>query len=184
MNFRNASYPKRFVAFFIDWYISSLFASIPVVVIQSIQGKDLIILNRLDDLTLPYAWTAGSLSLIIYMLYYCVMPLHTVKNQQIGQTFGRQLMKIRLTTIDGSPLSFKYLFIRDFICVLLLQGYLTSSNIYILSLIQMTTHSFIVPYFQSFYYATVILSLLMLLIGKKKQMLHDTLSKTRMIEAS
>ncbi len=182
MNYKKASYFKRFIAFLIDWYASSLLASIPVIVMQSIQAKDLVILNRLDDLTLANAWIGGILALLIYTVYYCVIPYKARNNRMIGQTPGRQLMKIQLTTINGSTLTFKKLFIRDFVCVLLLQGYLTSSNIYIMSLIQMTANLYVVPYFQSFYYAVIAISLLMLLISKKKQTFHDLLSRTQMIE--
>ncbi|MFZ7132574.1 MAG: RDD family protein [Eubacteriales bacterium] len=175
---------KRFIAFFIDWYISSLFASIPVIVMQSIQARDLVIINRLDNLSLPYAWMGGILALAVYTAYYCIIPILRRKNWELGQTPGRQLMKIKLIKTDGSSLELKNLLIRDFLCVLLLQGYLTSSNIYIMSLIQITANLYIVPYFQSFYYVTVTVSLLMMLFSKKRQMLHDFLSKIEMIEIS
>ncbi len=184
MNYKKAAYIKRFAAFFIDWYIASLFASIPVIIIQSLQAGELVILNSLEGLSLPLSWIAGILALILYALYYCVLPCREGKTRKIGQTFGRQLMKIQLVKTDNSPLSYKNLLIRDFICVLLLEGYLTSTNIYIMSLIQKTTGTYVVPYFQSFYYVTAALSLLMLLLGRKNQMLHDLISKTSMIEVS
>lgn len=184
MNHKRASYLKRFTAFIIDWYFSTLFACIPVIIMQSIQARDLSIVNRLDNLNLSYAWIGGILALVLYTVYYCIIPCKEGTNRKIGQTLGRFIMKIQLTTIDSSPLTFKKLFIRDFLCVLILQGYLTSSNIYIMSLVQMTTKLYVVPYFQSFYYVVIAISLLMLFAGKKKQMLHDLLSKTQMIEVT
>ncbi|MGB8454585.1 MAG: RDD family protein [Anaerocolumna sp.] len=184
MKHKKAVYIKRFAAFFIDWYIASLFASIPVIMIQSLQAGELVIINSLEGLTLPLSWTAGVLALLFYALYYCVLPCRAGKTRKIGQTFGRQLMKIQLVKRDNSPLSYKNLLIRDFICVLLLEGYLTSTNIYIMSLIQKTTGTYVVPYFQSIYYVTAALSLLMLLLGKRNQMLHDLISKTIMVEVN
>ncbi|MGB4661030.1 MAG: RDD family protein [Mobilitalea sp.] len=183
MELTKASIIKRFIAFFIDWYLSSLLAGIPVVIMQSIQAKDLIILNRLDDLTLTNAWIGGLLALTVYTLYYCFLPCKEGSNRKLGQTFGRQLMKIQLVKTDGSALTFTNLLIRDILGVLLLEGYLTSANIYIMSLIQMTTNSYVVPYFQAFYYATVTISLVLYFIRKKKQMLHDIISRTRMVES-
>ena len=64
----NAPALKRFLAFLIDWYLSSLFGSIPVIIVQSSAQKDLILLNQLDGLSLPLAWTACIAALFCHFL--------------------------------------------------------------------------------------------------------------------
>lgn len=170
-------YLKRAVAFIIDWYVSTFFAAIPVFVLQSINQRDLVILNRVDTLSFPQAIAATIMALIIYTLYFCVIPLN--RKDRNGQTFGRRLLKLDLIKTDGTELSFKDLFIRDFIGVLLLQGNITTVNIYLMSIIQTLTAVDIIAYYQSFYFIVLAISFVLLLI--KKQTLHDIMSRTRMI---
>ncbi len=178
MENKTASILNRFVAFIIDWYLSSLAAAIPVIILQSVQAKDFVLINRLDGLSAGNAWIACILAITIYILYYCVLPVKTWGQLQAGQTPGRKLMKIRLIKTDDSSPVFRDLLLRDFVGVLLLQGYITSASLYIISLIQISTGSYIVPYVQVFYYATVLISLILYMISKKKYLLHDLLSKT------
>ncbi len=182
----HAGYLKRFAAFFTDWYLASLLAAIPVIIMQSIYGKDLIILNSLEDIPLSYAWTGGILALTVYAFYYCVFPLiparkDTPGKRKEGQTPGRWLFHIQVTSCNDTPLTIRQLLLRDFVGFLLLQGYLTSANIYILILVQRTFDIYIIPYVQSIYYITSAISLVLLLFGKKKQMLHDKIGNCRMI---
>ena len=100
-------YLRRITAFLIDWYFSSLFAMIPVIVFQSINGKDLVLLNRIDTLTQPQAIIATILALVIYTLYFCVFPLKQHGGFKAGQTLGRRILGLALIKTDNGPLSFK-----------------------------------------------------------------------------
>ncbi len=184
MELKNAPVLNRFIAFLIDWYLASLFASIPVVILQSLQAKEFVIVNSLEGLSLINAWIACILALLVYIIYYCIIPSKARGQFLAGQTIGRKLLKIRLAGADGSSPSFHRLFLRDFIGVLLLQGYITSVNIYLLSIIQMTTGAFIAPHFQLFYYVAIIISLVLYVMSKRMYLLHDLISKTRMIRIS
>ena len=180
-SFLQHPYIRRFIAFLIDWYVSSFFALIPTVIFQSINGKDLVLINRIDTLNSMQAVTATLLALFIYIYYFCVFPLSPLSGFKIGQTPGRRLLGISLVKIDSSRLTFKDLFIRDFIGVLLLQGNITSVNIYLMALVEMFSGSAaFVPYLQLAYYLLVAVSLVMVFM-KRKQMLHDFISQTRMI---
>ncbi|NTW96421.1 MAG: RDD family protein [Erysipelotrichaceae bacterium] len=177
----SASLTRRFMAFIIDWYFSSMFALIPVVIAQSIMGNDLVILNRIDTLPFGWAMTVTICALIIYVLYFCVIPLRSNSRFTPGMTIGRKLLNIKVVRTDNKPLTFEILFIRDFIGVLILQGVITSVNIYIMSITQMITQADVVPYFQSVYYIVVFASTLFFLFGRQKQTFHDLISHTRMI---
>jgi len=175
-----APYARRFGAFIVDWYFSSLFALLPVIFIQSYIQKDLIIENRIDTLPFWVAFTTVLVSLSLYTLYYCVLPLKKIFGFDIGQTIGRKIFKIRLISQTGN-LSFRQLFMREIIGVLLLQGVITSVNIYIMSLTQMALQVDVVPYFQSVYYLIALVSMLMLIVGKRKLTFQDFISKTKMV---
>lgn len=179
--FKPAPTTRRFVAFIIDWYLSSMFAMIPVVIAASIQESDLILSNRIDGLPLGIAAVVTGCAFILYVLYFCVLPLRQTKNFKVGQTIGRKLMHLTLVDVNDKPLNFKALFIRDYIGFLLLQGVLTSTNIYLMSLTQMITQTDVVPYFQSVYFVVAGLSTLYLIFGSRKQTIHDRLSNTRMV---
>lgn len=170
---------KRFIAFLIDWYLSSLIGSIPVIIIQSIQGKDLLILNQLEGLSLPLAWTACILAMCFHFLYYCYFPSKSGKNGLTGQTPGMRAMHLQILSVDGSEAALAALSVRYMLLFIVLQGYLTSSSIYLTSLLQMSTDWYIIPYIQSFYYITVIISLSIYLLSRKKQFLHDILTNTK-----
>lgn len=175
-----ASTGKRFAAFIIDWYLSSLLGSIPVILIQSIQTKDLVILNQLEDLSLPLAWIACILALACHFFYYCYLPSKAGKNGITGQTPGMKLVHLQLLTETEETVSLGTLTIRHMLLVVLLQGYLTSSSIYLISLAQMRTGLYVVPYVQTFYYAVVLISLGLYFFSKKRQLLQDRLTRTRM----
>lgn len=176
------SYPyfKRFIAFLIDWYLSTFIAAFPVYAFQSFNAKDLVIVNRIDNLPLPHALSAAFLGLTIYTLYFCVLPLKTEKRQ----TMGRKLLDLKLEKVNQTVVQFKDLFLRDFLGILLLQGNLTTANIYIMTFVQELTKRDIIPYYQSFYNLTVLLSMGIFFFIKKQQTLHDLISKTKVVEGS
>jgi uncharacterized RDD family membrane protein YckC len=171
-------YIKRFAAFIVDWYLSSILAALPVFVFQSIHGQDLVLNNRIDNLPVTLQIPAAIAGLLVYTLYFCVFPLRNKK----GQTPGRRLLDLELQKLTGYELQFKDLFIRDFVGVLLLQGNLTNANVYIMSFVQDLTSTDIIPYYQSFYTVFVLISL-GLVFSKKRQTLHDLISKTKLREA-
>jgi len=172
---------KRFLAFIIDWYLSSMLALIPVVVASSIQKQDLVLDNRIDGLPLPWAILVTLGAFILSIMYFCVFPLIQTKSIKKGQTLGRKFMNLTLVSSNAKPLNFTALLIRDFVGLLLLQGVLTSTNIYLMSVTQMITQTDVVPYFQSVYFVLAAASTLLLVFGQRKQTFHDLISHTRMI---
>ena len=171
---------KRFAAFLIDWYLSSLFGNIPVIIMQSLHANDLVLLNTLEGLSLLSAWITGLLALLCHFLYYCFLPARESKNRLKGQTIGMRLMHIRLLTEQETEVSLMTLTVRHMLLVIALQGYLTSSHIYLMDLVRITTGYDIIPYAQTFYYAVILLSLIHYFFLKKGQLLQDRLTGTKM----
>lgn len=176
----HASAGKRFVAFIIDWYLSSLIGSIPIVILQSINGHDLVMLNQLEGLPLPFAWIGCILALGCHFIYYCYFPSKPNKNGVTGQTLGMKWLHLQILTEKETAVSLGALTVRHMLLFMVLQGYLTSSNIYLVSLFQMATGLYIVPYTQTFYYVATIISLCLYLFSKRKQFLQDRLTKAKM----
>jgi hypothetical protein len=207
---KQAPVTKRFIAFIIDWYIASLLGSVPVIIFQSIQGRDLIITNTLEGLSLGLAWTAGIAALLCHFFYYCIVPYRFKNKGHTGQTLGWRMMRLQLLPSDkvrvdatrgsvskgvarvdvslrdtaqgAASVSLKSLFLRHMIFFVLLQGYLTTSNIYIITLIKMSFHIDVVAYSQTFYYITSLISLAVYFLNKRKQLLQDKLSQTMLYE--
>lgn len=173
---------RRFAAFLVDWYFSTLFAMVPVVVFQSMNGHDLVIQNTLDGLSLPQAVAATALAVGVYLCYFCVFPLLGKANFRVGQTPGRRIFGLNLVSANENNLTFSRLFLRDFVGIFLLQGNLTSVNIHLMSLLRTVTDFDVVPYFHSVYYICIIVSLI-LLFTKKHHTLQDRLGGTQVVLA-
>ncbi|MEA5050607.1 MAG: RDD family protein [Oscillospiraceae bacterium] len=170
---------RRLAAFMADWYLSSFFAMLPVIVCQSIRGGNLVLVNRID--TLPFALEAlcAALAVAIWTCYFCIIPLRRHGGFAVGQTPGRRLFRIALAA-DGEKLSFRTLFVRDFVGILLLQGNTTSVNVYLLSLAEtLIGNADFLPYVQSFYYIVLAVSTV-LLLTKGHRNLQERLSGTHM----
>ncbi len=179
MPLKPVSYPylKRLISFLVDWYLSTLLAMIPSVVFQSINSRDLVIANRIDNLPVSQAIIATVLSVVIYVLYFCVFPLN--KN---GQTPGRRLMKLHLSHAGAASLTFSALLVRELVGVFLLQGSTTTTAINLLSLLQMLTGINASVTYQAVS-AGILLCSVILLLTKRKQTLPDLISKTKIVPA-
>ena len=95
-----------------------------------------------------------------------------------------RLMRIRLLTEQETEVSLRALTLRHMLFVIALQGYLTSSHIYLMELFQISTGYDIIPYAQVFYYVVILLSLIHYFFFKRGQLLQDRLTKTKMYPVS
>src|SRR5690554_5177569 len=89
-------YLKRFVAFILDWYLSTILAALPIYAFQPFYAKDLVMINRTDDLPLTLAIAAALLGLVIYTLYFCIYPLKEERGETLGRKWlGLELLRVR-----------------------------------------------------------------------------------------
>lgn len=172
---------KRLIAFLIDWYVSTFLAEIPVLFFQSLNAKDLVLQNTLEGLSMNQAIISVILALLIYIYYFCLFPLSIHKKFEHGQTLGRKLMKINVVKNNDEQANLVNLLLRDFVGVFMLQGMLTSVNVYIMSLIQMFFTVSIIPYFYSVYYVCMFASIILLFVTKNNRNLQDLISYTKVI---
>lgn len=172
---------KRLVAYGIDWYLSALCMSLAVVVITSIDRKDLIIENILSNLSNSLALLALVLGMLLTILYFLIPEL-LMKEKHQGQTFGKMIMKIKVVSADGSPAALKALFIRYFICLILIEQTLNSASFSLRTFIGMIGSN---EAAQCIYYiglAITFLSLVLMFTRPDGKMLHDVIAKTKVVE--
>lgn len=173
-------YGRRLIAFFIDWYLSSLLAVLPIYLVQSISRKEFVMVNSLEGLPIQLVALGATLAVVVYFIYFGILPA-IGKPFGDGKTLGRKLLGIRLTTTNGDHVPLQAFFLREIIGILLLHGNLTSVNTYLISLAyNITDSASFLPLQQTFYYAMIIISFL-LLVSKKKQTLYDLISNTKIV---
>lgn len=168
---------KRFVAYMIDWYLGSMFISLPMVMIyMKTTNTDELNVNLLQYPE-KYALIAGSVGLIFAFFYYFIVPLKIWN----GQTLGKRLCHFKISKGNGEDVTSKDLFLRQIIGIFIIEGSLISaSNILhqIMSLI--SDKNFITP-LMYLGIAVSVISALLVLFRKDHKAIHDLIAKTKVI---
>lgn len=158
---------RRLTACIVDWYLSSVLASIPVLFLDLGAGKEW-----------ETAMITGGLAIVLCSGYYLVVPM--ILN---GQTLGKRLMKIRICGTDGSAVTLNHLFMREMAGVFLIEGSIVASSSYLRELIQLCSGvSLLVPLSIVSGIVTIV-SAGMAVVRKDGRMLHDWIGKTMVIAA-
>ena len=84
---------RRILAYAFDWYVGGMIASLPVIIIYMMLHKDATYIpQNLSIFHAPYNVIAGSLSLIVAIGYYVLVPMFVFK----GQTLGRIMSELSI----------------------------------------------------------------------------------------
>lgn len=168
---------KRFAAYMIDWYLGSIFTSIPMVMTYMKVTNTQDFNTNLFKYPKKYALLAGCLGLLFGLFYYMIVPLKVWE----GQTLGKRWCHYKIVKIDMSKVTLKELFLRQIIGIFLVEGALIfPSNIFhqILSLI---TNINLVTSLKYIGMAISVLSGTFVLFRKDHKAIHDIISNTRVI---
>lgn len=168
---------KRFVAYMVDWYLGSIFTSLPMVMIYMKVTNTQDLNTNLFQYPKQYALLAGVLGLLFGLFYYLIVPLFIWK----GQTLGKCWCHFKIVNKDCQDISFKPLFLRQIIGIFLVEGALIfPSNLFhqILSLI--SNVNLITP-LNYVGIAISIISGLFVLIRKDHKAIHDLIASTKVI---
>ncbi|MEG0686791.1 MAG: RDD family protein [Erysipelotrichales bacterium] len=169
---------RRVLAYLFDWYIGGVFVSIPIFIMyQLFVKKDIVLSNTLFILPKEQAFIAGIISIFLAFFYYTVIPYHFWN----GQTLGKKIAKIRIVNIDYSPLSFKTLFMRQMIFMLLIEGRVLMPSLFIHELVSLIVGYNLVFIFSYIGYTITILSVCFALQLESRRSLHDVLSGTKVM---
>lgn len=167
---------KRFFAYAIDWYITSLLVMAPVALLYSMQTGKKIMTIDIGLLTMPNALIAFGIGLVLCLFYLIIAPAKT------GQTTGKRLFSIKIVKMDDQDVDLKTMIIREGIGVLLIEGVMFTLSNYFHQILLM---GFGWPYSNYIAYAflaVLIVSIVIAIIKPEKRMIHDYLAGTKVIK--
>ncbi len=171
---------SRVIAYLIDWWIASMVASIPIVLIGSSVLHTTNVRMVLSDLPFQWALIAGILAIVFYVGYYFVMELCVYK----GQTFGKRIMKLKVVQDDGTDVDFMSIFKREVIGVMIVEGYIANSSSFLRQVIQLFTDVNIMDMAVYVFGIISAVAVLMGMASSSRKMIHDHIAKTRIISAT
>lgn len=168
---------KRFVAYMLDWYLGSIFTSLPMVMIyMKVTNTENLNVN-LFQYPKQYAMLAGGLGLLFALFYYMIVPLCIWK----GQTLGKRWCHFKIAKRNGDDVCLKELFLRQIIGIFLIEGALIfPSDLFhqILSLV--SNINFITPLTYIGIVVSV-LSAIFVIFRKDHKAIHDLISNTKVM---
>lgn len=173
--FKSAGNIKRFFAYAIDWYITSVMVMAPIALLYSMEtGKKSMVID-IGLLSIPYACVAFVIGLIL-SLYYLVYS-----QSKSGQTIGKRLMSIKVVKLNDEEVNLKTMLIREGIGVLIIEGVMFTISNYFHQLIAMFIDFPYTNYIACAYLAILVVSILIAIIKPEKRMIHDYLAGTKVI---
>lgn len=174
---KKVSKVKRAIAFFIDWYISTLLAGIPLLYMYSVQSGIAESPTSLTQFKGSLGVIAGFIGIVIITIYYVVVPLKFNK----GQTLAKSILGIKIVQNDGSEVNIKNLIKREILGVMLIEAGLVSSSKYLREI-------FLISGMNSVYRILAILamvipfiSIMVMMFNKESKMIHDIVGGTKVI---
>lgn len=174
---KKVSKVKRAIAFFIDWYISTLLAGIPLLYMYSVQSGITESPTSLTQFKGSLGVIAGFIGIVIITIYYVLVPLKFNK----GQTLAKSILGIKIVQNDGSEVNIKNLIKREILGVMLIEAGLVSSSKYLREI-------FLISGMNSVYRILAILamvipfiSIMVMMFNKESKMIHDIVGGTKVI---
>ena len=95
-----------------------------------------------------------------------------------GQTFGKRIMKIKVVKNDGSDVDFWTIIKREAIGVMLIEGYIANSSIYLRQVISIATGVNIMEMATYLFGIISVISILFGLASTSRKMIHDYVAVT------
>lgn len=169
---------KRLLAYFIDWYIASIVAGLPVILVYSIFFQDLKISQNIMLLPMPYSIILGVVAILFYAAYFVWIPLYVYP----GQTPAKKLLNIKIVKKDGSDVDAKSLIKRELLGVMIIEGYIAASSSYFHQIINIIVGTNLNDYFIYVFGAITALSIIWAGISPQRRMIHDYIGGTMVID--
>jgi len=168
---------KRFIAYMVDWYLGSIFTSLPMVMIYMKVTNTQNLNTNLFQYPKQYVLLAGGMGLLFGLFYYLIVPLNIWK----GQTLGKRWCHFKIVKMEGNNVMFKELFLRQVIGIFLIEGSLIfPSNLFHQILSFLINVNLITP-LNYLGIAISIISALFVLFRKDHKAIHDLIANTRVI---
>lgn len=172
----DASAPRRFISYIIDWYVGALATSLPISIIaKKLYGT--MLSQDILNFDQPYGLIGGILGIVCALVYYVVIPLGSNK----GQTLGKRICKIKIIQENGEDVTMKNILLRQVLGIIIIEGSLVSVSAIWQQVIMILTGIDILTPLKYVGIALGIISSLMILFMKDHRAIHDYLGKTRVI---
>ena len=170
---------KRAVAFFADWYISTLLAGIPLLYMYSVQSGSTEVPASLTQFSGNLGVVAGLIGIVVITFYYVVVPLKFNK----GQTLAKSVLGVKIVQKDGSEVTAKTLIKREILGVMLIEAGLVSSSKYLREIFLILGMGNIYKALGTIAIIIPFISILIMLFNKESKMLHDFIGGTKVVNA-
>ncbi len=161
---------KRGIAYLIDWYISAVLISIPVMMMHQHMFSTPSYIMNLQVFPLMNALFILLLCIGIICVYFIWIPYKCS-----GKTLGKKIMGIKIMEVSNKKLTLSCLCLRQLFGCILVEGSLYTITPLILQVV-FYGHNQIIQYMIYVYYFITIVTIVCMMIRKKA--LHDMLSKT------
>ena len=172
----DASAPRRFISYIIDWYVGALATSLPISIIaKKLYGT--MLSQDILNFDQPYGLIGGILGIVCALVYYVVIPLGSNK----GQTLGKRICKIKIIQENGEDVTMKNILLRQVLGIIIIEGSLVSVSAIWQQVIMILTGIDILTPLKYVGIALGIISSLIILFMKDHRAIHDYLGKTRVI---
>ena len=169
---------RRVFAVMIDWYLASVLAGIPVMLIYSIESGEATAASSLSAMSLKWGMIAGVLAIIAASTYYVCIPSFVYK----GQTIGKKILGIKIINLDNSEVNLKNMLRREIIGVAIMEGGIVCTSEYIRQMIEIVSNYKVYSILGILGSVVTVISIIVLLATKEKRMIHDFIGKTKVVE--
>lgn len=171
---------KRLIAYGIDWYLGSVLASLPLMVTYYMMHDHVkIIPNQITLFDYPMNIIVALLCFVVTFFYYVFIPY-----KYDGQTLGKKLLKLKIVNEDYSTLSKKTLLLRQVVMMMLVEGSIYASTATLHQLLQLYSGAAFTKIYTAVGLVITILSIVLLVITKSHQSLHDLVCHTLVVDTA
>lgn len=165
---------KRFFAMIIDWYITSMLASIPITFFlrtNNVLSPEMFELSRYPQST---ALCLVAFGILVGIVYYVIIPTYLWK----GQTLGKKLCKIQVIQKQGQDVTLKTMALRELIGATFLEGGITIMAAYLRKALPLFGLVSLVNPLQYLAYGLTLASIVYAYFNPLSQSFHDKLANT------
>lgn len=169
---------KRAFAYGIDWYLGSVLASIPLILIYYMMHNSAKnIPNQLSLFHGPLVIVVALLCFTVTFLYYVMIPVH-----YHGATLGKRIVHLKIVNDDYTEISLKKLIIRQVVLMMFVEGSVYASTATFHQLLRIYFGTSLINIYTTAGLVITVASVVLMLFTKSHQSLHDLLCHTLVVD--
>lgn len=166
---------RRLIAYFIDWYIALIIMNTMLIAAAYLLTGRMFV----GSLALTYFDADVQLPLLLMLvavevILYSVVPRFVWR----GQTIGKHLLRVRMATVSGEAPGLPRLMLRDLVAITVVEGCFSPLSNYVRNYLMLFLERDIIQYTVWFSWGIGVVSVLLLLLSKRRRMLHDVIAGT------